>query len=72
MGKLFVFCLLTGYLIDVQAQNEGSFFIRHITDEELINDRTSENLQLLTKQVGASLPSASPEKHLILYLQFVL
>jgi hypothetical protein len=67
-----VFCFLTGYLIDVQAQNEGSFFIRHIADEELINGKASENLQILTKQVGASLPSASPEKHLILYLQFVL
>jgi hypothetical protein len=51
---------------------KAPLFIRHITDEELINDRTSENLQILTKQVGASLPSASPEKHLILYLQFVL
>jgi hypothetical protein len=57
-----VFCFLTGYLIDVQAQNEGSFFIRHITDEELINDRTSENLQILTKQVGVRLADVRLEK----------
>ena len=36
---------------------KAPFFIRHITDEELINGRTSENLQILTKQVGASLPA---------------
>jgi hypothetical protein len=59
-------------IIDVQAQNKGSVFIRHIADEELINGKASENLQILTKQVGASLPSASPAKNSILYLQFVL
>jgi hypothetical protein len=51
---------------------KAPLFIRHIADEELINGKASENLQILTKQVGASLPSASPEKHSILYLQFVL
>ena len=51
MEKLFAFCFLTGYLIDVQAQNKGSVFIRHIADEELINGKASENLQILTKQV---------------------
>ena len=60
MKKIVAVAFVIGCLIDVNAQNQDSIFIKRIADEILMNSVAYENLRTLTKQIGARL-SGSPQ-----------
>ena len=60
MKKIVAVAFVIGCLIDVNAQNQDSIFIKRIADEILINGVAYDNLRILTKQIGARL-SGSPQ-----------
>jgi len=60
MKKFVAIAFVIGCLVDVQAQNQDSIFIKRIADEILMNGVAYDNLRILTKQIGARL-SGSPQ-----------
>ena len=60
MKKFVAVAFVTCCLVDVQAQNQDSVFIKRMADERLLNSVAYENLRILTKQIGARL-SGSPQ-----------
>lgn len=60
MKKLVSLIAIFLIVLNVNAQNEDSIFIRRIADEILVNGKSYDDLRYLTKQIGGRL-SGSPQ-----------